>query len=111
MISDEGDLHVPLDDDTYLMKFLRPARFNPDNAFKVMRRFYRFKVKYPKYGTNITPHAIRHVFDNEVFWFIPSRTPSGARIMAINSGCKYDYQETTTIRKIFCLKNLRSYIV
>ncbi|KAJ8960653.1 hypothetical protein NQ314_006045 [Rhamnusium bicolor] len=68
-------------------------RFHPQTAFKMMRRFYKFKVKHPKYGINITPHSVRQVFDTEVFCFLPTRTASGARIMIINCGTKWNPKE------------------
>ncbi|XP_060518916.1 uncharacterized protein LOC132697427 isoform X1 [Cylas formicarius] len=87
LIKAEDDLYLPVDDDRFLIKFLRPFRFNPEHGFKVMRRFYLFKTKYPKYGGNgVTPHAVRHVFDNEVFVFLPTRSKTGGRIMIINCG-------------------------
>ncbi|XP_060518924.1 alpha-tocopherol transfer protein-like isoform X2 [Cylas formicarius] len=91
LIKAEDDLYLPVDDDRFLIKFLRPFRFNPEHGFKVMRRFYLFKTKYPKYGGNgVTPHAVRHVFDNEVFVFLPTRSKTGGRIMIINCGKKWD---------------------
>lgn len=87
----EKNLTVPIDDESFLIKFLRPCRYNPDTAFKMLKKFYKFKVKYPKYGINITPVSVRQVFDNEVFCFLPTRTSSGGRIMIINCGSKYIY--------------------
>ncbi|XP_072383653.1 alpha-tocopherol transfer protein-like [Diabrotica undecimpunctata] len=83
-IEAEPDFNVPLDDDDYLTKFLRPCRYIPENAFKIMKRYYYFKVKYPKYGFNITPASIRQVFDTEVFKFLPTRTSTGCRIMTVS---------------------------
>uniref|UniRef100_A0A6P7HA60 Clavesin-1-like n=1 Tax=Diabrotica virgifera virgifera TaxID=50390 RepID=A0A6P7HA60_DIAVI len=83
-IEAEPDFDVPLNDDTFLIKFLRPCRYIPENAFKIMKRFYYFKVKYPKYGFDITPASIRQVFDTEVFRFLPTRTSTGCRIMTVS---------------------------
>lgn len=82
-------MNLPIDDDQFLLKFLRPCRFYPERALKILRKFYNFKVKYPKYGINITPQSIRHVYDNEVFEFLPTRTSEGGRILIINVGSKY----------------------
>ncbi|KAJ8911533.1 hypothetical protein NQ315_005903, partial [Exocentrus adspersus] len=89
----EKDLYVPVDDDAFLIKFLRPCRFQPELALKFIRRFYKFKVKHPTYGVNITPHSVRKVFDDQVFCFLPTRTVTGSRIMIINSGVKWNPKE------------------
>ncbi|CAH1117991.1 unnamed protein product [Phaedon cochleariae] len=86
----EENLYVPLEDESFLIKFLRPCRFQPETAARILRRFYRFKIKHPKYGKNITPNSVRHVFDTEVFKFLPTRTSSGARIMIVNCGEKWN---------------------
>ncbi|KAG5886523.1 hypothetical protein JTB14_024176 [Gonioctena quinquepunctata] len=91
----EKGLNFPLEDESFLLKFLRPCRFNPENAAKIVKRFYRFKIKHPKYGINITPHSVRHVFDAEVFKFLPTRTSTGARIMITNCGSKWNPKEVT----------------
>ncbi|EFA03469.2 alpha-tocopherol transfer protein [Tribolium castaneum] len=89
-IQKEPGLHLPLDDVNFLLKFLRPFKFYPDSAFRVLKKFYKFKLKHPKYGVDVTPNSVRHVFDNEVFVFLPTRTPTGSRIMIINAGTKWN---------------------
>ncbi|XP_076270373.1 alpha-tocopherol transfer protein-like [Rhynchophorus ferrugineus] len=94
LIQAETGLNLPLDDDKFLCKFLRPFKFNAEQAFKMMKRFYKFKVKYPRYGGfNVTPQGVRHVFDSEVFMFLPTRSITGGRIMIINAGTKWNPKE------------------
>nr|CAI5834098.1 unnamed protein product [Callosobruchus analis] len=90
LIEADKELHVPHNNDAYLTKFLRPCRWNAEQAYKIMRKFYKFKVKHPKYGINITPHCVRPVFEQEVFRFLPSRATEGARVMIINVGTKWN---------------------
>lgn len=84
LIGGEPDFYVPINDDKFLTKFLRPCRFIPENAFKIMRKYYWFKIKYPKFASNITPANIRQVFDQEIFKMLPTRTSKGCRIMIIS---------------------------
>ncbi|XP_056648770.1 alpha-tocopherol transfer protein-like [Diorhabda sublineata] len=84
LLGDEPDFFVPIDDDIFLTKFLRPCRFIPENAFRIMRKYYGFKIKYPKFSCNITPAGIRHVFDKEIFKMLPTRTSNGCRIMIVS---------------------------
>ncbi|CAG9864380.1 unnamed protein product [Phyllotreta striolata] len=95
LISNEPNLRVPVDVDEFLVKFLRPCKFAPETAFKIMRRYYRFKTKHPKYGVRITPNSVRHVFDTEVFKILPTRSPDGSRIFIMNIGAKWDPKKVT----------------
>ncbi|XP_063913729.1 alpha-tocopherol transfer protein-like [Zophobas morio] len=99
-VSGETQLFVPIDDEDFLLKFLRPFRFNPEIAFKVFKKFYKFKLIYPKYGLNLMPNEVRKVFDNDVFLFLPARTPSGSRIMLINGGTKWN-PKLITLQDLF----------
>nr|XP_023027031.1 alpha-tocopherol transfer protein-like [Leptinotarsa decemlineata]XP_023027032.1 alpha-tocopherol transfer protein-like [Leptinotarsa decemlineata]XP_023027033.1 alpha-tocopherol transfer protein-like [Leptinotarsa decemlineata]XP_023027035.1 alpha-tocopherol transfer protein-like [Leptinotarsa decemlineata]XP_023027036.1 alpha-tocopherol transfer protein-like [Leptinotarsa decemlineata]XP_023027037.1 alpha-tocopherol transfer protein-like [Leptinotarsa decemlineata]XP_023027038.1 alpha-to len=92
--ADEG-LYIPFDDESFLIKFLRPCRYNPETAAKIIRKFYRFKIKHPKYSVNITPQSIRHVFDSEVYKLIPIRTTAGSRVLVINCGAKWNPKQVT----------------
>jgi len=96
LIENEKGLSLPIEDDKFLLKFLRPFKCNADQAFKMMKKFYKFKVKYPKYGgLNVTPQGVRHVFDSEVFMFLPTRSIYGGRIMIVNCGTKWNPKEVT----------------
>ncbi|XP_050309795.1 alpha-tocopherol transfer protein-like [Anthonomus grandis grandis] len=96
LIQDETGLSLPLNDDKFLLKFLRPFKCDAEQAFKMMKKFYKFKVKYPKYGgLNVTPEGVRHVFDSEVFTILPTRSSTGGRIMIINAGSKWKPKEVT----------------
>ncbi|KAL3280638.1 hypothetical protein HHI36_003874 [Cryptolaemus montrouzieri] len=95
MIKDEPGLNLPIEDEQFLIKFLRPCKFYPQSAFKLMRKFYSFKAAHPKYGANLYPTPLRHVFDKEVFVFLPTRGPGGSRIMIANVGTKWNPKEVS----------------
>lgn len=118
-LSEEEDLNLPPDDDAFLFKFLRPCKFYPESTFRLvrnpikflknkinlnlfqMKRFYKFKLKYPKYGQDLMPSRVKHVFEEEVMIFMPTRLPSGSRIMLANLG-----SELLMLRKNFFAKLL-----
>ncbi|KAK9878595.1 hypothetical protein WA026_022857 [Henosepilachna vigintioctopunctata] len=95
MINDEPGLNLPIEDDEFLIKFLRPCKFFPHSAFRLMKKFYMFKANHPAYSENLYPSPLRHVFDHEVFVFLPTRTPEGSRIMIVNAGTKWNPKEVT----------------
>lgn len=101
-VSAEPNLNIPIDDDSFLLKFLRPCRFYPDRALKMLRKFYKFKVKHPKYSLQISPNSIRHVYDNEVFEFLPTRTAQGGRVLIINIGSEFFYWICLELARSIC---------
>lgn len=62
-----------------------------NSLFWQMRKFYLFKAKHPKWSANLYPTPLRHVFDKEVFQFLPTRSSTGSRIMIVNVGSKYNF--------------------
>lgn len=54
-----------------------------------MKRFYKFKLKNPKYAHDLLPSKVNHVFEEEVMIFMPTRLPTGSRIMLANLGSEY----------------------
>lgn len=83
LIEDEPNLVIPLDDDSYLLKFLRPCKFYEESAFKRMQRYYRFMAKNTKYTSNLMPSTVETVYANEIIEFLPFRV-KGSRVMILN---------------------------
>lgn len=71
-----------------------------------MKRFYKFKLKYPKYGQDLMPSRVKHVFEEEVMVFMPTRLPTGSRIMLANLGSEFGSLKEipSEIMYIFCRK-------
>ncbi|CAG2064827.1 unnamed protein product, partial [Timema podura] len=88
LVKAETDLNVPLDDDNYLYRFLRPCKFYPDSALDRMKKFYRFRLKHPELAANISPVNERNVFEQDLVTILPKRTQCGRRIMVIDAGSK-----------------------
>lgn len=95
MIKDEPGLNLPIEDEQFLIKFLRPCKYYPNSAFRLMKKFYVFKAKHPKWAANLYPTPLRHVFDKEVFQFLPTRSSTGSRIMIVNVGTKWNPKEVS----------------
>lgn len=85
----EESLHVPIDDDSFLLKFLRPCKFYPDSAFALIQRYYRFKHKHPKQCDNLVPATVQHVYDEGLLYFQPLRDQNGCRILVLEVGKKW----------------------
>uniref|UniRef100_A0A1L8DYV1 Putative phosphatidylinositol transfer protein sec14 n=1 Tax=Nyssomyia neivai TaxID=330878 RepID=A0A1L8DYV1_9DIPT len=83
LLEEEKDLFVPLAEDEYLVKFLRPCKFYPESAFERMKKYYKFKIKYKKYAEDLVPRSVRHVFEKEIIYLSPLRTKNGCRILIL----------------------------
>ncbi|GJQ82461.1 hypothetical protein Trydic_g14452 [Trypoxylus dichotomus] len=95
LIKGEEGLVVPLNDRAFLLKYLRPHKFYPTSAFRVMRKFYKFKLKYPKYSSSLLPVTVEKAYLDEIVYFFPKRTSAGARIMSINVGSRWNPKEVS----------------
>lgn len=85
----EESLHVPIDDDSFLLKFLRPCKFYPCSAFALVQRYYRFKVKHANLCDDLVPATVQHVYDEGLLYFQPLRDQNGCRILIVEVGKKW----------------------
>jgi len=90
LLKDDQDLYVPYEIDEFLIKFLRPCKFYAQNAYELIKRYYRFKQKFPKYCKNLTPATARVGFENNVIKFQPKRDQNGARILILHGGREWN---------------------
>lgn len=88
-LQEEKSLHVPIDDDAFLMKFLRPCKFYPDSAFALIQRYYRFRLKHGNVCDNLVPATVQHVYDEGLLYFQPLRDQNGCRILILEVGKKW----------------------
>ncbi|XP_044743106.1 alpha-tocopherol transfer protein-like [Chrysoperla carnea] len=89
LIRAEENLSIPLDDETFLYKFLRPCKFYAESAFVRMKNFYKFKLKHEKMCSNLLPSNEQNVFKQGIITFMPKRDRFKRRIMIIQSGYKW----------------------
>lgn len=94
LIKAEEGWNVPTEIDSYLLKFLRPCKFYPESAFKLMKKYYKFKLKNPNLALGVMPATVKHVFENEIISFFPVRTEKGCRVMHVRVG-NWDTKKAT----------------
>lgn len=94
LLKGEETLNVPIDDIPFLTKFLRPCKFYPDSAFRLIKRYYKFKYKHPELSNNLMPITIKHVLESDVTAFLPVRLDNGCRMMVIDIG-KWNVKEVS----------------
>lgn len=79
---------MPYDRDDFLIKFLRPTKFYAKSAFELINRYYKFKVKYPKYCDNLMPATAKRPFEHNVVNYQPRRDQHGRRILILSGASK-----------------------
>ncbi|CAH0556805.1 unnamed protein product [Brassicogethes aeneus] len=93
LLKEEKDLHVPLDNDLWLIRFLRPTKFYPESARDLIKRYYQFKVKHADMFDGLTPSKEKNVFQQDVLTVQPNRDQFGRRILVIELGKKWKTSE------------------
>ncbi|XP_015174059.1 PREDICTED: alpha-tocopherol transfer protein-like isoform X2 [Polistes dominula] len=92
LVKGESDLFVP-DLDEFFARFLRPCKWYPKSAFRLMQRYYRFRINYPYIMENMAITSLKKTFDSELFMPCPIRSVKGCRIFIIHAGSKWKPKE------------------
>ncbi|KAI8428179.1 hypothetical protein MSG28_002414 [Choristoneura fumiferana] len=69
----DKDLHVPLENENWLVRFLRPCKFYPESAYELIKRYYAFKVKYSKHYDGLMPSKEQNIFNQDILTVLPTR--------------------------------------
>ena len=78
-------------DDDFLMIFLRPCKFYPESAYKLMRRVAEFKEKNASLLDNLMPEDERTAFlENNVVNVLKDLDHKRRRVMIVNAGKTWD---------------------
>ncbi|XP_077300126.1 clavesin-1 isoform X2 [Arctopsyche grandis] len=93
MLKDENDLHLPLDNDAWLVRFLRPCKFHPQSAFELVKRYYAFKVKHFDMYRNLLPSREQNIFNHNILTVMPNRDQYGRRMLLIELGKKWKHNK------------------
>ncbi|XP_058058022.1 clavesin-1-like [Anopheles bellator] len=84
------DLNFP-DDEEFLVIFLRPTKFYPESALKLMRRIAEFNKTYKETLFNLMPADVQNVFiEHNLVNVLTNRDQKGRRMMVVNMGEPWD---------------------
>ncbi|KAK9878597.1 hypothetical protein WA026_022858 [Henosepilachna vigintioctopunctata] len=95
LLKEEKDLLVPIDNDDWLIRFLRPCKFYPESAFELIKRYYNFKVKHAVHYDGLIPSKESNIFNANILTVFPNRDQEGRRILVIELGTKWDTKKVT----------------
>ncbi|KAL3280640.1 hypothetical protein HHI36_003876 [Cryptolaemus montrouzieri] len=90
LLREEKDLHVPLENEGWLIRFLRPCKFYPESARDLIKRYYSFKVKHSDMYDGLIPSREQNIFNADILTVLPNRDQLGRRILVIELGKRWD---------------------
>ncbi|XP_035212947.1 alpha-tocopherol transfer protein-like isoform X2 [Stegodyphus dumicola] len=73
-------------DDSFLVRFLRFAKYDVQKAFKTIRNYYTFKAKFAGQYTNFKPSEVKHILEKNHILVSPYRDPHGGSIFILALG-------------------------
>ncbi|XP_003427228.1 clavesin-2 isoform X2 [Nasonia vitripennis] len=95
LLKAEPDLKCPLENDAWLVRFLRPCKYYPDSALKLVRNYYSFKQKHSNVYESLKPSNEGNIFAHNILTVLPNRDQHGRRILIIELGKKWKHNEVT----------------
>nr|XP_034839030.1 alpha-tocopherol transfer protein-like [Maniola hyperantus] len=100
LLKREANLVVPIDDDEFLLKFLRPTKYYAESAFKKIQAYYKFRLSHQDYCRDLYPSAVRLAFDHSIVSILSPRDQHGRRIMFVESGERWNPRHVP-LREVF----------
>ncbi|KAL5279502.1 hypothetical protein ACFFRR_003862 [Megaselia abdita] len=95
LLEAETDYVLPLDNEEWLVRFLRPCKFYPESARDLVKRYYNFKVKHSKLYDGLTPEKEANLFQNNILTVSGSRDQLGRRVLVLELGKKWNHKKVT----------------
>ncbi|XP_012289204.1 alpha-tocopherol transfer protein-like isoform X2 [Orussus abietinus] len=93
LLKGETDLLCPLENDAWLIRFLRPTKYYPESALKLVKNYYSFKVKHANVYDGLKPSREKNIFEQNILTVLPNRDQHGRRILIIELGKKWKHNK------------------
>lgn len=93
LLKAETDLKVPLDNDPWMIRFLRPTKYYPESALKMVKNYYAFKVKHENVYKGLKPSTEKNIFEHNILTVLPNRDQYGRRVLIIELGKKWKHNK------------------
>ncbi|XP_063700803.1 alpha-tocopherol transfer protein isoform X2 [Culicoides brevitarsis] len=95
LLKGEKGLSVPLDNDDWLVRFLRPCKFYPKSSFELIKRYYQFKVKHSDIYNDLMPSREENVFKSNMIAVFPNRDQLGRRVLLLELGKCWNHKKVS----------------
>lgn len=95
MLKVQDDLVVPMDNDDWMVRFLRPCKFYPKSAYELIQRYYQFKIKHWDMYMDLNPSREANIFKQNILAVFPNRDQAGRRILLLELGKPWKHKEVS----------------
>ncbi|XP_055385811.1 alpha-tocopherol transfer protein-like isoform X2 [Condylostylus longicornis] len=95
LLQKETDLMCPLENEDWLVRFLRPTKFYPESAKELIKRYYSFKVKHHDVYNNLVPDNESNIFKSNILTVFSNRDQLGRRVLVIELGKKWNHKKVS----------------
>lgn len=95
LLKEQDELVVPLDNDDWMVRFLRPCKFYPQSAYELIKRYYQFKVKHWDMYLDLSPSREANIFKQNILAVFPNRDQLGRRILLLELGKSWKHKEVS----------------
>ncbi len=92
---------TPRVDDTFLLKFLRPKKFDQERTFHLIINYYQMKKDNEDLFAQMTPVATRHVIDSNVSCVLPGKGRCGETFIVFRTGTDHHHHHHHHHRIVF----------
>lgn len=93
LLEAETDLKVPINNDAWLIRFLRPCKYYPESALNLVKNYYSFKVKHKNVYEDLKPSREKNIFEQNILTVLPNRDQHGRRVLIIELGKKWKHNK------------------
>ena len=83
-LSSENDQQIQ--EDAFLLRFLRCKKFDVPRAMSVYSGYYRFRKENPSLFQDLTPESVRHIWEAGIIGGLPHRDINGRAVMVAFPG-------------------------
>ncbi|GBO31330.1 hypothetical protein AVEN_131495-1 [Araneus ventricosus] len=116
----------PLQDDEFLLRFLRGRKYDVSRAFTTLKNYYMFKSEYSGVITDLTPTDLKRVLELEHVFVSPKRAPGGEGLLIVFLESSSDMDEeqdetghsiadakaaTNVLNNFFATENIYEHVV
>ncbi|XP_012233236.1 alpha-tocopherol transfer protein-like isoform X2 [Linepithema humile] len=93
LLQAESSLKTPLDNEAWLIRFLRPCKYYPESARDLIKQYYNFKVKHSSIYATLMPSKEKNIFEQNILTVLPNRDQHGRRVLIIELGKKWKHNK------------------
>ena len=74
-------------------KYIFTQKIQISSNLKQIKRYYKFRLKYPTYCENVIPSNEEKLLLSGILRVLPNRTFEGARVLLMDAGKRWNHKE------------------